>query len=96
MIGKNLKNFIYNLEGESQSKNFQIEIDYSPSNLINLRFAYKDYDVKADYINGYLRVPMIAKTRFFQMYHLSLKEIQKGLSGGTILLSFYWKTKIFF
>ena len=76
----------YNLEGKSQSKNFQIEIDYSPSNLINLRFAYKDYDVKADYMDGYLRVPMLAKTRFFQIYHLSPKEMQKELSGGMILL----------
>lgn len=68
----------YNLEGESQSKNFQIEIDYSPSNLINLRFAYKDYDVKADYINGYLRVPMIAKTRFFSNVSFESERNTKG------------------
>ena len=68
----------YNLEGESQSKNFQIEIDYSPSNLINLRFAYNDYDVKAEYINGYLRVPMIAKTRFFSNISFESERNTKG------------------
>ncbi len=68
----------YNLEGKSQSKNFQIEMDYSPSNLINIRFAYKDYDVKADFKNGYLRVPMIAKNRFFSNISFESERNTKG------------------
>ena len=69
----------YNLKGKSLSNNFQIEIDYAPTNLLSIRLAYKDYDVKADYRNGFLNVPMIAKNRFFSNVSF---ETERSLKGG--------------
>jgi hypothetical protein len=55
----------YNLEGESAAKSFQIELDYYYRNFFNFRAAYKNYDVKMDYKNGFLEKPLLAKNRFF-------------------------------
>jgi outer membrane receptor for ferrienterochelin and colicins len=55
----------YNLEGESSAKSFQIELDYSFRNFLNVRIAYKNYDVKVDYKSGLRQKPLLAKNRFF-------------------------------
>jgi outer membrane receptor for ferrienterochelin and colicins len=55
----------YNIEGSSQAKSFQLELDYSPTNSLSIRFAYKNYDVKTDYRSGLLQNPLQAKVRFF-------------------------------
>ena len=55
----------YNLEGESSAKSFQIELDYSFRNFLNVRTAYKNYDVKVDYKSGLRQKPLLAKNRFF-------------------------------
>ena len=55
----------YNLEGQSSAKSFQLELDYYYRNFLNVRAAYKNYDVKVDYKSGYLQKPLLAKNRFF-------------------------------
>ena len=55
----------YNLEGVSRSNSFQLSIDYNPSDVISLRFAYKNYDVKTTYNSGFLQRPLQAQNRFF-------------------------------
>jgi outer membrane receptor for ferrienterochelin and colicin len=55
----------YNLKGESSAKSFQIELDYSFRNFLNVRTAYKNYDVKVDYKSGLRQKPLLAKNRFF-------------------------------
>ena len=68
----------YNLEGKSVSKSFQLEIDYNYLNFLNLRVAYKNYDVKLDYISGYLQKPLLAKNRFFTNLSIDSKRTSTG------------------
>jgi outer membrane receptor for ferrienterochelin and colicins len=68
----------YNLEGKSIAKSFHIEIDYSYQNLINLRIAFKNYDVRQDYISGYKEKPLLAKNRFFVNMGIESKPTLKG------------------
>ena len=55
----------YNLVGKSFAKSFQIEIDYSINNNINLKSAFKNYDVKKQYNSGLKQNPLTPKNRFF-------------------------------
>ena len=55
----------YNLNGPSRANSFQISLDYNPSEFLNLRFAYKNYDVKTTYNSGFLQRPLQAQNRFF-------------------------------
>ena len=68
----------YNLEGKSVSKSLQLEIDYNYLNFLNLRVAYKNYDVKQDYISGYLQKPLLAKNRFFTNLSIDSKRTSTG------------------
>ena len=55
----------YNLEGKSLAKSFQFEINYEALKNLELRTAYKFYDVETDYISGALQKPLQAQHRFF-------------------------------
>jgi len=55
----------YNLNGPSRANSFQLSLDYNPSEFLNLRFAYKNYDVKTSYNSGFLQRPLQAQNRFF-------------------------------
>lgn len=55
----------YNLNGPSRANSFQLSLDYEPSEFLNLRFAYKNYDVKTTYNSGFLQRPLQAQNRFF-------------------------------
>ncbi|SMG30040.1 TonB-dependent receptor [Arenibacter troitsensis] len=55
----------YNLEGKSLAKSFQFEINYNVLKNVELRTAYKYYDVETDYLSGTLQKPLQAQHRFF-------------------------------
>ena len=55
----------YNLEGESYSDSFQAEFSYNPINHLNLKLAYKYYNVKTQYKSGKKLTPLIPKNRIF-------------------------------
>ncbi|WP_117884755.1 TonB-dependent receptor [Aureibaculum luteum] len=55
----------YNLDGNSHANNLQIEFNYELAKHLNLRLAYKYYDVKTYYLKGSLESPLQAKNRFF-------------------------------
>jgi len=55
----------YNLEGDSYANSFQIEFNYNVAKGLDLRTAYKFYDVKTDYISGTLEKPLTPKHRLF-------------------------------
>jgi outer membrane receptor for ferrienterochelin and colicin len=55
----------YNLEGESYSNNFQVEFNYNIFEHIDLRIAYKYYDVQTDYLSGKKLKPLTPQNRFF-------------------------------
>jgi len=62
----------YNLKGKSYSHSFQTQLDYSPVRHLDVRLAYRFYDVKAQYTTGLLQVPLIAQHRAFANagYHI--------------------------
>jgi hypothetical protein len=55
----------YNLEGESYSSNFQAEFNYNLFEHVDLRLAYKYYDVQTDYLEGRKLKPLTPQHRFF-------------------------------
>ncbi|AXT19070.1 TonB-dependent receptor [Flavobacteriaceae bacterium AU392] len=55
----------YNLEGDSFANSFQAEFNYNLAERLDLRFAYKFYDVKTDFLSGELQTPLTPKNRIF-------------------------------
>lgn len=55
----------YNLNGKSFANNFQAQFNYYPVKGLEVRFAYKFYDVETDYLKGRLEKALIPKHRFF-------------------------------
>ncbi|EAR00547.1 putative TonB-dependent outer membrane receptor protein [Maribacter sp. HTCC2170] len=55
----------YYLDGKSVANSFQFEVNYEVFKNLDLRTAYKYYDVKTDYQTGLLQKPLQAKHRYF-------------------------------
>jgi len=55
----------YNLDGKSFADSFQVEVNHEILKNLDLRLAYKYYDVQTDYRNGRLQKPLQAQNRFF-------------------------------
>jgi outer membrane receptor for ferrienterochelin and colicin len=55
----------YNLDGESFANSFQVEVNYGLLKNLDLRLAYKYYDIQIDYDSGRLSKPLIPDHRFF-------------------------------
>ncbi len=55
----------YNLDGESYANSFQTEINYTLARGLNIRLAYKYYDIATDYQSGRLSKPLTPENRFF-------------------------------
>ena len=65
----------YNLNGKSIANSLQLEVNYTPFNHVNLRMAYKYFDVNTDYLSGNLSKPLQPKHRFFT--NLSIETLKK-------------------
>ncbi|RMZ60963.1 TonB-dependent receptor [Chryseobacterium nematophagum] len=68
----------YNLEGKSFANSFQTQWDFTPFKNFDVRFAYKYYDVQADYIGGRRQIPFMAKNRGFMNLAYSTHKNTKG------------------
>ncbi len=68
----------YNLDGKSYAKSFQIEVDYSVSNNINFKSAFKNYNVKKQYNSGFKQNPLTPKNRFFMNIDFFSPKNDKG------------------
>jgi len=55
----------YNLKGESYANSFQTEVNYFINEYLNVRMAYKYYDIETDYASGKLSKPLTPNHRFF-------------------------------
>lgn len=55
----------YNLEGNSTANSFQVEINYQIIKNLDIKYAYKLYDVKTTYKRGSLQKTLQPKHRFF-------------------------------
>lgn len=55
----------YNLDGNSIANNLQVQLNYELASNLEMKFAYKLYEVTTDYLKGKLQKPLQAKHRFF-------------------------------
>lgn len=55
----------YNLQGKSYSNSFQAELNFEPVPKLEVRLAYRFFDVKTTYGNKLLQKPLTAKNRAF-------------------------------
>lgn len=72
------KILFYNLDGKSFANSFQTQWDFSPAKNLDLRLAYKYYDVATDYLSGLKKVPFMAKHRGFFNASYSTNKTDKG------------------
>ena len=68
----------YNLEGRSIANSFQLETNYTLYRHINMRVAYKFFDVTTDYDSGNFSKPIQPKHRFFANFSAKTHENEKG------------------
>ena len=68
----------YNLDGESYANSFQVEFSYTPLERLDLKLAYKYYDVKTQYKSGMLEKPLIPNHRLFANASYETKPSTKG------------------
>jgi hypothetical protein len=55
----------YNLDGKSHAQSIQLSVNTSLNARIDLRVAYKAFDIKTEYRSGLKRVPLQAENRWF-------------------------------
>ena len=67
----------YNLDGKSYAQSFQLELNYTLLNNIDLRAAYKNYIVKTTYGDRLLQRPLQPQHRFFANLDYTLPNAQK-------------------
>ncbi|MFD2552364.1 TonB-dependent receptor domain-containing protein [Bizionia sediminis] len=67
-----------NLQGSSFANSFQAEVNYNVLPLLDVRLAYKYYDVQTDYQTGTLEKPLTAKHRFFANAGYQTRPSDKG------------------
>ncbi|MDY7395330.1 TonB-dependent receptor [Aureibaculum sp. 2210JD6-5] len=68
----------YNLEGNSHANNLQVQFNYELAKKLDLRVAYKNYDVKTDYQKGTLEKPLQSKHIFFANMGYETNQNAKG------------------
>jgi len=68
----------YNLDGKSFANSFQLEFSYTPLERLDLKLAYKYYDVKTQYKSGMLEKPLIPNHRLFANASYETKPSTKG------------------
>ena len=66
----------YNLEGESYANSFQTEVNYFFNEYLNVRLAYKFYDIETDYNSGKLSKPLTPNHRFFANISYETKPLE--------------------
>ncbi len=57
--------FFYNLDGKSNATSFQAQFDYEMIRRLDIRLAYRWYDINTDYQSGRMSKPLVATHRAF-------------------------------
>ena len=70
--------WVYNLKGNSFANSLQIEFNYELLKNLNVRTAYKYYDIQTDYLSGTYQRPLQAKHRFFGNLSYETPMVDKG------------------
>ena len=82
----------YNLDGESFANSLQVEFNYTPLDRLDLKSAYKYYDVKTQYQSGVLQKPLIPNHRIFANISYETEPTTKG-GLWKFDISFNWLSK---
>jgi len=69
--------YFYNLNGQSYSNSFQIEVNYDISKRLDIRLAYRFLDVQKDFKSGRLSKPLLAQNRGFINLSYETKKNKK-------------------
>ncbi|KAA5826287.1 TonB-dependent receptor [Algibacter amylolyticus] len=80
----------YNLDGKSFANSFQAELNYNVFEHVDLRMAYKFYDVKTDYNSGRLERPLTSKHRFFTNIGYETEHNETKLDFWKFDATFNW------
>lgn len=85
----------YNLDRKSFANSFQTQIDFSPAKNVEIRMAYKYYDVQADFLAGKREVPFLAKNRgFLNASYSTTKNDNGGFWSFDTTLQWIGKQKL--
>lgn len=68
----------YNLEGKSYANSLQVDFNLEIIKHLNLRTAYKYYDINTDYASGTFERPLQSKHRFFTNLEYATHIVEKG------------------
>jgi len=68
----------YNLDGKSYANSLQLDFNLEIIKHLNVRTAYKYYDISTDYISGSYQRPLQAKHRFFGNVEYATHIVDKG------------------
>ncbi|MEM7187118.1 MAG: carboxypeptidase-like regulatory domain-containing protein [Bacteroidota bacterium] len=68
----------YNLEGKSYANSFQAEVNYELIDNLDLRLAFKNYDVRTTFNVGELEKPMTPRNRVFVNAGYETAPTEKG------------------
>lgn len=68
----------YNLKGKSFANSLQLDFNLEIIKHLNLRTAYKYYDISTDYLSGSYQRPLQAKHRFFANIEYETHIVEKG------------------
>jgi outer membrane receptor for ferrienterochelin and colicin len=68
----------YNLKGKSYANSFQLDFNIEIIKHLNVRTAYKYYDISTAYLSGSFQRPMQAKHRFFGNLEYETRIVEKG------------------
>lgn len=69
--------YFYNLQGKSYSNSLQAEVNYALLKHLDLRLAYRLFDVKTSYHGELLARPLVAKQRAFASIHYETNSLWK-------------------
>lgn len=78
------KILFYNLEGKSFSNSFQTEVNYELIKLLDMRLAYRWYDVRTTFNDQLMKAPLVASHRAF------LNLAYEGLRTWNFDYTFQW------
>jgi outer membrane receptor for ferrienterochelin and colicin len=68
----------YNLKGKSYANSLQLDFNLEIIKHLNVRAAYKYYDISTDYLSGSFQRPLQAKHRFFGNLEYETHIVEKG------------------
>ena len=69
--------YFYNLDGQSFSNSFQVEVNYDISKRMDIRLAYRFLDVQKDFKVGMLSKPLLAQNKGFVNLSYETKKNDK-------------------